>query len=109
MSSLYGGSHPLEFQAIDNAVFNSVAQGVFRVIGGVRRNEHIWKLLQPRQQRAFNGFVPAVSVEYSFLSFEDIQRRAAQFAAFQRENKGLGIKKRTASSIDHERAVLHVL
>src|SRR6476620_7424467 len=31
----------IKFQAIDNAIFNSIAQGVFCVIGGVRSNKHI--------------------------------------------------------------------
>src|SRR5258708_21748904 len=100
---------PFKFQAVDDTVFNHVAQGVVCVIGGVRTNKHIRQLLQPQQRFAFNGFVSAVGVEYSFLSFEDIQRRTAQPAAFQCWNKGLGIKKRTASSVDNERAVLHLL
>src|SRR5689334_14027308 len=55
--ALSGRSLPLKFQAIDDAVFNRIAQGVFRVIGGVRSNEHIWRFLQLQQQCAFNGFV----------------------------------------------------
>src|SRR5487761_133767 len=82
-----------KFQAVDDGVLNHVAQGVVCVIGGVRANKHIRQMLQPQQWFAFNGFVSAVGVEYSFLSFEDIQCRTAQSAAFQRWNKGLDIKK----------------
>src|SRR5258708_7792768 len=84
---------PFKFQAVDDGVLNHVAQGVVCVIGSVGTNKHIRQLLQPQQRFAFNGFVPAVGVEYSFLSFEDIQRRTAQSAAFQCWNKGLGIKQ----------------
>src|ERR1700730_13668951 len=84
---------PFKFQAVGDTVFNHVAQGVVCVVGRVRTNKHIRQLLQPQQRFVFNGFVSAVGVEYSFLSFEDIQRRTAQSAAFQRRNKGLGIKK----------------
>src|SRR5882757_217695 len=84
---------PFKFDAVDDRVFYNVAQGVVCVVGGVRTNKHIRQLLQPQQRFAFNGLVPAVGVEYSFLSFEDIQRRTAQSAAFQCRNKGLGIKK----------------
>src|SRR6266480_4342264 len=68
---------PFKFQAVDDAVFNHVAQGVICVIGGVRTNKRIRQFLQPQQRSAFDGFVSAVGVEYSLLSFEDIQRRAA--------------------------------
>src|SRR5215469_16779458 len=91
--SLSIADFPFKFQAVDDGVLNHVAKGMVCVIGGVRANEHVRQLLQPPQRFAFNGFVPAVGVEYSFLSFEDIQRRTAQSAAFQRRNKGLGIKK----------------
>src|SRR6266700_3516493 len=84
---------PFEFQAVDNGVLNHVAQGVVCVIGGVRANKHIRQALQPQQRFAFIGLVSAIGVEYSLLSFEDIQRRAAQSAAFQCWNKGLGIEK----------------
>src|SRR6266568_861162 len=84
---------PFKFQAVDDRVLNNVAQGVVCVVGRVRADKHIRQFLQPQQQFAFNGFVSAVGVEYSFLSFDDIQRRTAQSAAFQCWNKGLGIKK----------------
>src|ERR1700722_4505970 len=84
---------PFKFQAVGDTVFNHVAQGMVCVVGGVRADKHIRQLLQPQQRFAFDGLASAVGVEYSFLSFEDIQRRAAQSAAFQRWNKGLGIEK----------------
>jgi two-component system, OmpR family, response regulator VanR len=83
----------LEFQAIDDGVFGGVAQRVVGVVGGVRIDQHIRQFLQPQQPCALDGPVPAVGVEHSFLSFEDVQRRTAQPAAFQCRNKGLGIKK----------------
>src|SRR5215470_193566 len=73
-----------KFQAIDDGVLNHVAQGVVRVIGGVRADKHIRQPLQPQQRLALNGLVSAVGVEYPFLPFEDIQRRTTQSAAFQR-------------------------
>jgi hypothetical protein len=97
-----------ELQAVGDRTFNSVTQGVVGVVGGVRTDEHIRQFVQPQQGLAFDGFVSAVGVEYSFLSFEDIQRRTAQSAAFQRWNKGLGIEESTASSVDNERTVLHL-
>src|SRR5436190_5401537 len=80
-------------QAVGNRVFDSVTQCVICVVSGVRTDEHIRHLLQPQQRFAFDGLVPAVGVEYSFLSFEDIQRRSAQSAAFQGWNEGLGIEE----------------
>src|SRR3954469_24139884 len=38
----------LEFQAVDDGVFHGVAQGVVRVIGGVRADEHVRQFLQPK-------------------------------------------------------------
>src|SRR5882672_391115 len=87
----------------------SVAQGVVRVIGGVRTDQHVRQLVQPQQQLAFDELVAAVGVEDPFLSFEDIQRRAAQSAAFQGWDEGLGIQKCSASGVNDERTVLHLL
>src|SRR3981081_1115513 len=98
----------LKVHAIDETVFYDVAQGVVGVIGGVRTDEHIRHSLQTQQGFTFNGCVSAVGVEDSFLSFEDIQRRAAQSAALQGWNEGLGLQKGTASSIDNERTVFHL-
>src|SRR5215472_17236143 len=78
-----------KFQAIDDGVLNHVEQGVVCVISGVRTDKHIRQLLQSQQRLVFDGFGAAVGVKYSFLSFEDIQCRTAQSAAFQRWNKGL--------------------
>src|ERR1700738_801752 len=39
-----------KLQAIDETVFNGVAQGVVCVIGGVRADEHIRQSLQPQQR-----------------------------------------------------------
>src|SRR5579872_2999100 len=82
-----------EVQAVDETVFDHVVQGVVCVIGGVRADKYIRQLLQPQKRFAFNWLVSAVGIKYSFLSFEDVQRRTAQPGAFQRRNKGLGIKK----------------
>src|SRR6266446_1479458 len=62
---------PFKFQAVDDRVFNNVAEDVVCVVGRVRADKHIRQLLQPQQRFAFNGFASAVGVEYSFLSFED--------------------------------------
>src|SRR5215469_7479691 len=84
---------PLKFEAVDDRIFDHVAQGVICVVGGVRTDKRIRQFLQPQQRFAFDGLVSAVGVEDSFLAFEDIQRRAAQSAAFQCWNKSFGIKK----------------
>src|ERR1700730_12262244 len=99
----------LKFQAVDDAVLDDVAQGMVCVIGGMRADNHLRQLLQPQKRLAFNGLAPAVGVEYSFLSFEDIQRRTAQPAAFHCRGKGLRVEKRAASGIDDVRAALHLL
>ncbi len=62
-------------------------QGVICVVGGVRSDEHIRQLLQPQQQLVLDGPLAVVGVEDSFLTFEDIQRRAAEPAAFQRRGE----------------------
>src|SRR6266849_6307049 len=98
----------LKFPTVDNGVLNGVTQRVVGVVSGVRTNKHIRQSPQPQQQVAFDGFVPAVGVEDPLLPLEDIQRRTAQPATFQCWNKGFGIKKRTAPSIDNERTVLHL-
>ena len=82
-----------ETQAVDESVFDGVAQGVVGVVGGVRGDQHIRQLLQPQQQLVLNGPLAVVGVEDSFLAFEDIQRRAAESAAFQGREKGIGIEK----------------
>src|ERR1700722_5631632 len=78
---------PFKLQAVDDTVLNHVTQGVLCVIRGVRADNHIRQFLQSQQRLAFNGLVSAVGVEYSFLAFEDIQRRTAQPAAFQFRKK----------------------
>src|SRR5262245_21561982 len=98
-----------KFPTVDDRVFNGVTQGAVRVVGGVRTHQHIRHFLEPQQLFAFNGMVSAIGVEYSFFSLENVQRRTTKPAAFQRRNKGLGIKEWTASSIDDERAALHPL
>ena len=65
--------------------------------------------LQPQQRLVLDGPVPAVGVEDSFLSFEDVQRRTAEPAALQRGEEGLGVEQRAAPGVDDERAVLHLL
>ena len=50
-----------------------------------------------------------VGVEDPFFAFEDVQRRTAELAAFQRRKKRLGIEKCTASRIDDEGAMPHLL
>ena len=42
------------------------------------------KSLQPPQQLILNGVLAVVVVEHSFLTFDNVQRRAAEAAAFQR-------------------------
>src|SRR4051795_4310676 len=65
-------------QAVDETVFDGVAQGVVRVVGDVRADQHVRHFLQSQQGFAPGGPVPAVGVEDPFLAFEDVQRRAAQ-------------------------------
>src|SRR5690348_5567234 len=40
---------PFKFQAVDDAVFNHVAQGVVCVIGDVRADKRVRKFLQPQK------------------------------------------------------------
>src|SRR5882724_3635019 len=55
-----------EVHAVDETVFNGVTQGVVRVIGGVRTDNHIRQSLQPQQRFTVDGSVSAVGVEDSF-------------------------------------------
>ena len=57
----------------------------------------------------FNGSLPAVGVEDSFLAFEDIQRRAAQSAILQGVQKGMVSRRCPVPGVDDEGAVLHLL
>src|SRR5436305_10526952 len=100
---------PGEVQAVGQRVLDHVAQCVVGVVSGVRSDEHVRQLLQLEQQPALYGFASAVGVEDSFLAFDDVQRRAAQPAAFQRYDEALGIEKWAAPGVDDERAVLHLL
>src|ERR1022692_1264719 len=91
--SLFMPIFPFEFQAVNNRVLNNVTQSVVCVVGRVRADKHVWELLEPQQQPVLDGPGPTVGVEYSFFSFEYVQRRTAQPAALQCQDKGLGINK----------------
>ena len=49
-----------------------------------------------------------VGIEDSFLAFENVQRRTAQPATFQRRKKSLGIDQCATRRVDDEGAVPHV-
>src|SRR5882672_3343745 len=87
--NLFMPALPGELQAVGHRVLDHVAQCVVGVVSGVGSDEHVRQLLQPEQQPALDGLASAVGVEDSFLSLEDVQRRAAQSAAFQGWDEGL--------------------
>src|SRR3954447_1446725 len=59
-------------QALDETVLHGVPQGVVRVIGGVRTDQHVRQLVQPQQQPAFHGLVAGIRRKKSFPSFRGL-------------------------------------
>src|SRR3954447_22525497 len=62
-----------EVQAVEETVLDGVAQGVVRVVGGVRTDQHVRQRVQAQQQPVLDGLVAVVGVEDPLLAFEDIQ------------------------------------
>ena len=74
----------------------------------MRTDDHVGQPMQPRQGPVRDGLAPEVPVEDVLLSFDDVQRRSAQPAAFQRRDESLGVDQRAAAGVDDERAVLQL-
>ena len=74
---------PSEPHAVRKRLLDDVAESMVGVVSGVGRDQHVLQLVQP-QQLGLDRRVSAVGVEGPFLTFDDVQSRAAQPAALQR-------------------------
>ena len=73
----------------------------------MRRDNHIRQRAQKGQVVVLQRLIlPIVVVEAGFV-LQDIERRAAEFAAFQRFEQRLGIDERPAGRIDQDGVLLH--
>lgn len=82
-----------------------VAQCVVGVVRDVGADQHVRQFLQPQQVFVFNRFVAVVSVENPLFTFDNIQCRTAEPAAFYFCKKGISVKKGAASGVDNDGAV----